>query len=96
MDLPFDGAISRFFETEAPEAVREAIRNGDRRFGLAVGALLVLKLAIEQMTGHYKRSKFLPELRDAARGVPVLRGVRADRGAVVGGWRDDQPLPHKS
>jgi polyphosphate kinase 2 len=31
MSLPFDGAISRFFETEAPEAVREAVREGRKR-----------------------------------------------------------------
>ncbi|GFE50153.1 polyphosphate kinase 2 [Roseobacter cerasinus] len=30
MDLPFDGAISKFFETEAPREVREAIRRADR------------------------------------------------------------------
>lgn len=30
MDLPFDGAISRFFETEAPNALRDAIRNNDK------------------------------------------------------------------
>jgi polyphosphate kinase 2 len=29
MSLPFDGAISRYYETEAPEAVRKAIRDGD-------------------------------------------------------------------
>lgn len=31
MTLPFDGAISRFFETEAPEAVRDAVREGRKR-----------------------------------------------------------------
>lgn len=30
MTLPFDGAISAFFETEAPDAVREAVRNADK------------------------------------------------------------------
>ncbi|MDW3222048.1 MAG: polyphosphate kinase 2 [Paracoccaceae bacterium] len=30
MDLPFDGAISRFFETEAPKSVRDAIRRADK------------------------------------------------------------------
>lgn len=30
MDLPFDGAISAFYETEAPEPVRNAIRRGDK------------------------------------------------------------------
>ena len=29
-DLPFDGAISRYFETEAPEAVRRAIRSAGK------------------------------------------------------------------
>ncbi len=29
MQLPFDGAISRYFETEAPVAVRDAIRRAD-------------------------------------------------------------------
>ncbi len=28
MSLPFDGAISRYFETEAPDAIREAVREG--------------------------------------------------------------------
>jgi polyphosphate kinase len=28
MSLPFDGAISRYFETEAPEAIRTAVREG--------------------------------------------------------------------
>ncbi|WP_095589772.1 polyphosphate kinase 2 [Actibacterium ureilyticum] len=31
MNLPFDGAISQFFETEAPEAVRQAIRDGGKK-----------------------------------------------------------------
>jgi polyphosphate kinase 2 len=31
MTLPFDGAISRYFETEAPEAVRRAVRDGRKR-----------------------------------------------------------------
>ncbi|WP_010138374.1 polyphosphate kinase 2 [Oceanicola sp. S124] len=30
MDLPFDGAISAFYQTEAPEALREAIRHADK------------------------------------------------------------------
>lgn len=30
MNLPFDGAISSFFETEAPEEIREAIRRGKK------------------------------------------------------------------
>ncbi len=30
MDLPFDGAIRAFYDTEAPEAVRNAIRRADR------------------------------------------------------------------
>ena len=30
MTLPFDGAISAFYETEAPESVREAIRKADK------------------------------------------------------------------
>jgi len=30
MDLPFDGAISAFFENEAPEDVRQAIRRADK------------------------------------------------------------------
>ena len=30
MDLPFDGAISTFFETEAPAAVRDAIKRADK------------------------------------------------------------------
>jgi polyphosphate kinase len=29
MSLPFDGAISRYYEKEAPDAVRAAIRDGD-------------------------------------------------------------------
>ncbi|WP_193141075.1 MULTISPECIES: polyphosphate kinase 2 [unclassified Meridianimarinicoccus] len=29
-DLPFDGAITRFFETEAPDHVRSAINGGDK------------------------------------------------------------------
>jgi polyphosphate kinase 2 len=30
MTLPFDGAISRYFETEAPDAVRSAIQSADK------------------------------------------------------------------
>ncbi|MFK7881944.1 polyphosphate kinase 2 [Roseobacter sp.] len=30
MDLPFDGAISQFFETEAPKDVRDAINRADK------------------------------------------------------------------
>lgn len=30
MDLPFDGAISAYFETEAPDAVRDAIHRADK------------------------------------------------------------------
>ncbi|MCA1334293.1 polyphosphate kinase 2 [Pseudooceanicola marinus] len=30
MDLPFDGAISAFYDTDAPEPVRNAIRRGDK------------------------------------------------------------------
>lgn len=30
MDLPFDGAISRFFETEAPNTIRDAIKRADK------------------------------------------------------------------
>ncbi|KAA2316889.1 polyphosphate kinase 2 [Pseudooceanicola sediminis] len=30
MDLPFDGAISRYFENEAPEAIRQAIKRYER------------------------------------------------------------------
>ncbi len=30
MDLPFDGAISAFYETEAPEAIRKAIARADK------------------------------------------------------------------
>lgn len=30
MDLPFDGAISTFFETEAPQSIRDAVRRGDK------------------------------------------------------------------
>lgn len=30
MELPFDGAISTFFEQDAPEAVRDAIRRADK------------------------------------------------------------------
>jgi polyphosphate kinase len=29
MTLPFDGAISRYYETDAPDAVRKAVREGD-------------------------------------------------------------------
>ena len=31
MTLPFDGAISKFFENEAPEEVRDAIKEGEKR-----------------------------------------------------------------
>lgn len=31
MNLPFDGAISNFFESEAPDSVREAIRDAGKR-----------------------------------------------------------------
>ncbi|WP_270730602.1 polyphosphate kinase 2 [Shimia sp. Alg240-R146] len=31
MDLPFDGAISAYYKTEAPDAVRDAIRNGSKK-----------------------------------------------------------------
>jgi polyphosphate kinase 2 len=30
MDLPFDGAITRYFETEAPERIRRIIRKADK------------------------------------------------------------------
>lgn len=30
MDLPFDGAISRYFRKDAPKAIREAIKDGDK------------------------------------------------------------------
>ncbi len=30
MDLPFDGAITRYFETEAPKDIRKAIEKGDK------------------------------------------------------------------
>ncbi|MDF1854136.1 polyphosphate kinase 2 [Pseudooceanicola sp.] len=30
MDLPFDGAISAYFDTEAPKAIRNAIKRGDK------------------------------------------------------------------
>ena len=30
MDLPFDGAISEYFKSEAPKPIRKAIENGDR------------------------------------------------------------------
>ncbi len=30
MDLPFDGAITRYFEDEAPDAVRNAIKRGEK------------------------------------------------------------------
>jgi polyphosphate kinase len=31
MSLPFDGAISRYYETDAPEVVRTAIRDGEKK-----------------------------------------------------------------
>lgn len=31
MDLPFDGAITRFFEEEAPEEIRDAVRDGSKK-----------------------------------------------------------------
>ncbi|WP_417588254.1 hypothetical protein [Pararhodobacter oceanensis] len=31
MDLPFDGAISAYFNDRAPEALREAIEEGRKR-----------------------------------------------------------------
>jgi polyphosphate kinase 2 len=31
MDLPFDGAISRYFEDAAPEHVRDAVREGEKK-----------------------------------------------------------------
>lgn len=31
MDLPFDGAISAYFENDAPDAVRDAIRKGGKK-----------------------------------------------------------------
>ena len=31
MSLPFDGAISAFFENEAPDGVRKAIENGGKK-----------------------------------------------------------------
>ena len=31
MELPFDGAISEYFETEAPDSVRIAIRDADKK-----------------------------------------------------------------
>ena len=31
MSLPFDGAISRYFKEEAPDAIREAIREGEKK-----------------------------------------------------------------
>jgi polyphosphate kinase len=37
MNLPFDGAISRFYEKKAPKAVREAIAEGKKRDILANG-----------------------------------------------------------
>ena len=30
MELPFDGAISAFYDTDAPDPVRNAIRRGDK------------------------------------------------------------------
>ena len=30
MDLPFDGAISRYFRNDAPKAVRRAIEQADK------------------------------------------------------------------
>lgn len=37
MDLPFDGAISRYFETEAPKGVRKAIAEGRKHDILTEG-----------------------------------------------------------
>ena len=30
MDLPFDGAISEYFKSEAPKPLRKAIESGDK------------------------------------------------------------------
>ena len=30
MDLPFDGAITKFFENDAPKHIREEIRRADK------------------------------------------------------------------
>ena len=30
MDLPFDGAISAFFENDAPDSIRNAIKRADK------------------------------------------------------------------
>lgn len=35
MNLPFDGAISRYYEHEAPDAIRKAIKEGDKKDILA-------------------------------------------------------------
>ena len=35
MSLPFDGAISAFYKTEAPKAVREAIAGANKKIGRA-------------------------------------------------------------
>lgn len=37
MDLPFDGAISRYYESEAPEAVRKAVAEGGKKDILTEG-----------------------------------------------------------
>jgi polyphosphate kinase len=85
MSLPFDGAISAFFETEAPEEIRAAIREGDKKDILdptfPYDAWMKKKAYEEDMEALQHRPGQAPARREGVRppGRRRLRGPRRRR-----------------
>ena len=89
MDLPFDGAISRFFETEAPNALRDAIRNNDK------DDILSETYPHKERLERKEYEKQLDDLQIELVKFQAWVKSSGARVAIVFEGRDYQPLPHQ-
>jgi len=91
MDLPFDGAISAFFENDAPEDIRTAIRGADKNDILAASYPHSDRLARKRYEKDYKKLqielvKLQSWVRDSGTRIAMVFEGRdaAGKGGTIG------------
>ncbi|MGJ8626561.1 MAG: polyphosphate kinase 2 [Sulfitobacter sp.] len=96
MDLPFDGAISAFFENDAPAEIRNAIRRADKGDILTSSYPHAEKLARKPYEKNYKKLqielvKLQSWVRDSGTRIAMVFEGRdaAGKGGTIGRLREN-------
>ncbi|MCR8726400.1 polyphosphate kinase 2 [Frigidibacter sp. ROC022] len=96
MPLPFDGAISKFYAEEAPDAVREAIKNGDDRDILRENYPYDRWMKKKEYQKEYKKlqlelAKFQGDVKATGKRVVVIFEGRdaAGKGGAINAFRSN-------